>query len=88
MNPSGLSTEISESEEFQQHYRQMIARMRLRGFQLKTVNAYARELCRAWHYFAGKIEETNEDAWCRYFSILHEKGSWTMVKNARYGLAF
>jgi site-specific recombinase XerD len=78
----------SSGANFKQHYQMHLKHLKLKGFQPKTIDAYARAMRRIGEYFDDQVGELSEQQLTDYFSDLLESHSWSTVKLDLYGLQF
>jgi site-specific recombinase XerD len=80
-------TSLSESN-FKLNYQNHLKHLKLKGFQPKTIEAYARAIRRIGAYFDGQINDLSEQQLTDYFTDLLASHSWSAVKLDLYGLKF
>jgi len=74
--------------DFKRQYDTHLNRLRLKGLQPKTIEAYARAIRRIGAYFDHQIDDLSETQLTDYFTDLLESHSWSAVKLDLYGLKF
>ena len=80
--------ETSSEATFQQHYRQHLQHLKLKGLQPKTIEAYSRAIRRVGARFDHQIDDLSAQQLTDYFSELLASHSWSTVKLDLYGLQF
>lgn len=75
-------------QPFAAHYESLLKRMKLRGMQPKTIEAYSHGVRRAGAYFDYRIDDLNKDQLTDYFAQILDQLSWSMLKHDLYGLKF
>ena len=78
----------SSASDFKQNYQAHLQRLRLKGLQPKTIEAYSRAIRRIGEYFESDINTLSEQQLINYFHDLLESHSWSTVKLDLYGLKF
>jgi len=78
----------SSSSLFERHYQNHLKHLKLKGLQLKTVEAYSRAIRRVGDYFDRQIDNLSVAQLTDYFSDLVTSHSWSTVKLDLYGLKF
>jgi site-specific recombinase XerD len=78
----------SSSSLFERHYQNHLKHLKLKGLQLKTVEAYSRAIRRVGDYFDHQIDNLSVAQLTDYFSDLVTSHSWSTVKLDLYGLKF
>lgn len=78
----------STHEQFNHNYSRHCKRLKLHGFQPKTIDAYSRAIRRIGAYFDFQIEALSQDQLLDYFHDLLDRLSWSAVKLDLYGLKF
>ncbi len=76
----------SSKAEFKRNYQTHLKRLKLKGLQPKTIDAYSRSIRRIGAYFDHQINELSEQQLTEYFTDLLESHSWSAVKLDLYGL--
>ncbi len=80
-------TSSSESK-FKRKYQSHRKHLKLKGFQPKTREAYARAISRIGAYFDHQIDDLPDQQLTDYFTDLLDSHSWSAVKLDLYGLKF
>jgi integrase/recombinase XerD len=75
-------------QPFATHYNTLHNRLKLRGMQPKTIEAYSHGVRRAANYFEYQIDALTREQLADYFSNLVDEKSWSTVKHDLYGLKF
>jgi len=78
----------SSSSLFERHYQNHLKHLKLKGLQIKTVEAYSRAIRRVGDYFDHQIDNLSVAQLTDYFSDLVTSHSWSTVKLDLYGLKF
>ncbi len=78
----------SSKADFKRNYQTHLKRLKLKGLQPKTIEAYSRAIRRIGAYFNHQINELSEQQLTEYFTDLLESHSWSAVKLDLYGLKF
>lgn len=78
----------SSKPNFKQNYQTLLKHLKLKGLQLKTIEAYARAIRRIGAYFDHQIDDLWEQQLTDYFTDLLVSHSWSAVKLDLYGLKF
>jgi len=78
----------ASSSLFERHYQNHLKHLKLKGLQLKTVEAYSRAIRRVGDYFDHQIDNLSVAQLTDYFSDLVTSHSWSTVKLDLYGLKF
>ncbi len=78
----------SSEANFKCLYQTHLKRLKLKGLQPKTIEAYARAIRRIGGYFDHEIEALSERQLTDYFTALLDTHSWSAVKLDLYGLKF
>ena len=78
----------ASSSLFERHYQNHLKHLKLKGLQLKTVEAYSRAIRRVGDYFDRQIDNLSVAQLTDYFSDLVTSHSWSTVKLDLYGLKF
>ncbi len=73
---------------FAQNYERLIKRLKLRGMQPKTIEAYSHGVRRAGAHFNYRIDDLSKDQLTDYFAHILEQLSWSTLKHDLYGLKF
>ena len=73
---------------FKHDYETLLQHLRLKGLQLKTIEAYSRGIRRIGLYFEHQVYDLSEQQLIDYFSNLLSTHSWSAVKLDLYGLKF
>ena len=74
--------------QFNHYYALHCKHLKLKGYQPKTIEAYARAIRRIGAYFNNDLDNLTEDLLLDYFHQLLEHLSWSAVKLDLYGLKF
>lgn len=80
--------EPSIEQVFKQDYDTHLKHLRLKGYQPKTIDAYARGVRRVGDYFGYDIRDLSEEQLLDYFVDLLDSHSWSAAKLDLYGLKF
>ncbi len=72
--------------QFNHYYAQHCKHLKLKGYQPKTIDAYARAIRRIGAYFNYNLDDLTQDLLLDYFHQLLEHLSWSAVKLDLYGL--
>ena len=75
-------------KDFEHNYQNHLKRLKLKGMQPKTIEAYSLAVRRAGARFEYQIDALTEQQLTDYFSDLLETHSWSTVKHDLYGLKF
>lgn len=75
-------------QPFAQHYERLLKRLRLRGMQPKTIEAYSHGVRRAAVHFDYRIDDLSRDQLTDYFAQILDNLSWSTLKHDLYGLKF
>ena len=75
-------------QPFAQNYERLLKRLRLRGMQPKTIEAYSHGVRRAAAHFDYQIDDLNKDQLTDYFAGILDQLSWSTLKHDLYGLKF
>ena len=75
-------------QPFAQNYERLLKRLKLRGMQPKTIEAYSHGVRRAGAYFEYRIDDLSKDQLTDYFAGILEQLSWSTLKCDLYGLKF
>jgi site-specific recombinase XerD len=75
-------------QPFAQRYESLLKRLKLRGMQPKTIEAYSHGVCRAALHFDYRIDDLNKDQLTDYFAQILDELSWSTLKHDLYGLKF
>lgn len=75
-------------QPFAQNYDRLRKRLKLRGMQPKTIEAYSHGVRRAGAHFDYRIDDLNKDQLTDYFAGILEQLSWSTLKHDLYGLKF
>ena len=78
----------SSKSDFKQNYQTHLKHLKFKGFQPKTIQAYARAIRRVGEYFDKHIDDLSEAQLTDYFTDLLASHSWSSVKLDLYGLKF
>jgi len=73
---------------FKQNDQRHLKRLKLKGLQPKTIEAYSRAIRRIGAYFDYQIDDLSEPRLTDYFTDLLASHSWSAVKLDLYGLKF
>jgi len=76
------------SQPFAQNYERLHKRLRLRGMQPKTIEAYSHGVRRAAAHFDYQIDALSKDQLTDYFAQILDQLSWSTLKHDLYGLKF
>jgi site-specific recombinase XerD len=75
-------------QPFAQNYERLLKRLKLRGMQPKTIEAYSHGVCRAGAHFDYRIDALSKDQLTDYFTEVLDHLSWSTLKHDLYGLKF
>jgi len=75
-------------QPFAQNYERLLKRLKLRGMQPKTIEAYSHGVRRAGAHFDYQIDDLSKDQLTDYFAEILEQLSWSTLKHDLYGLKF
>lgn len=75
-------------QPFAQNYERLLKRLKLRGMQPKTIEAYSHGVRRAGEHFGYRIDDLSKDQLTDYFAEILEQLSWSTLKHDLYGLKF
>jgi integrase/recombinase XerD len=75
-------------QPFAQNYECLLKRLKLRGMQPKTIEAYSHGVRRAAAHFCYRIDDLSKDQLTDYFSLILDQLSWSTLKHDLYGLKF
>ena len=75
-------------QPFARNYESLLKRLKLRGMQPKTVEAYSHGVRRAGAHFDYRIDDLSKDQLTDYFAQILEQLSWSTLKHDLYGLKF
>ena len=75
-------------QPFARNYESLLKRMKLRGMQPKTIEAYSHGVRRAAAHFEYQIDELSKDQLTDYFALILDRLSWSTLKHDLYGLKF
>lgn len=75
-------------QPFAQNYERLLKRLRLRGMQPKTIEAYSHGVRRAGAHFVYQIDNLSKDQLTDYFAYILDQLSWSTLKHDLYGLKF
>ena len=75
-------------QPFSQNYERLLKRLKLRGMQPKTIEAYSHGVRRAAAHFDYCIDELCKDQLTDYFALILDQLSWSTLKHDLYGLKF
>lgn len=75
-------------QPFETHYNTLLKRLKLRGMQPKTIEAYSHGVRRAAAHFDHQIDDLNKDQLTDYFALILDQLSWSTLKHDLYGLKF
>ena len=75
-------------QPFEQSYNCLLKRLKLNGFQPKTIELYSHGVRRAGLYFEYRIDALTREQLTDYFSHIVDKFSWSTLKHDLYGLKF
>lgn len=75
-------------QPFETHYNTLLKRLKLRGMQPKTIEAYSHGVRRAAAHFYHQIDDLNKDQLTDYFALILDQLSWSTLKHDLYGLKF
>jgi site-specific recombinase XerD len=75
-------------QPFATHYNTLLKRLKLRGMQPKTIEAYSHGVRRAAAHFDYQIDALNKDQLTDFFALILEDLSWSTLKHDLYGLKF
>lgn len=78
----------SSHSHFNELYATHLKKLRLHGYQPKTMEAYGRGVRRIGDYFGHEITDLSHDQLTDYFDSLLTSHSWSAVKLDLYGLKF
>nr|VFJ45222.1 MAG: Phage integrase, N-terminal SAM-like domain [Candidatus Kentron sp. DK]VFJ68337.1 MAG: Phage integrase, N-terminal SAM-like domain [Candidatus Kentron sp. DK] len=77
-----------EEQNFKHNYQTHLKRMKLKGLQPATIDAYSRAILRIGAHFQYQLDNLSEAQLTDYFSELLDSRSWSTVKLDLYGLKF
>ena len=83
-----MHIETPNDPQFNSFYTKHCKYLKLKGIQLKTVDAYSRAIRRIGAYFDGKLDNLSLNQLLDYFHNLLDSHSWSAVKLDLYGLRF
>ena len=75
-------------QPFAWNFERLLKRLKLRGMQPKTIEAYSHGVRRAGAHFSYQIDDLNKDQLTDYFAHILEQLSWSTLKHDLYGLKF
>lgn len=75
-------------QPFARHYDSLLKRLKLRGMQPKTIEAYSHGVRRAAAHFDYQIDALSKDQLTDYFAGILDQLSWSTLKHDLYGLKF
>jgi len=75
-------------QPFARHYESLLKRLKLRGMQPKTIEAYSHGVRRAGAHFDYQIDDLSKDQLTDYFALILDQLSWSTLKHDLYGLKF
>ena len=75
-------------QPFAQPYESLLKRLKLRGMQPKTIEAYSHGVRRAAAHFDYRIDDLNKNQLTDYFAQILDQLSWSTLKHNLYGLKF
>jgi len=75
-------------QPFAQNYDRLLKRLKLRGMQPKTIEAYSHGVRRAAAHFDYQIDDLSKDQLTDYFALILDHLSWSTLKHDLYGLKF
>ncbi|MGC2165709.1 MAG: site-specific integrase [Gallionella sp.] len=75
-------------QPFARHYECLLKRLKLRGMQPKTIEAYSHGVRRAGAHFDYRIDDLSKDQLTDYFALILDQLSWSTLKHDLYGLKF
>jgi site-specific recombinase XerD len=75
-------------QPFAQNYECLLKRLKLRGMQPKTIEAYSHGVRRAGAHFDYRIDDLSKDQLTDYFALILDQLSWSTLKHDLYGLKF
>lgn len=75
-------------QPFAQNYERLLKRLKLRGMQPKTIEAYSHGVRRAGAHFDYCIDDLSREQLTDYFAGVLDQLSWSTLKHDLYGLKF
>ncbi|NOQ77748.1 MAG: hypothetical protein GQ475_08180 [Methylococcaceae bacterium] len=78
----------SIESKYNPYYSLHCKRLKLKGLQPKTIEAYSRGIRRIAAYFDGHLDDLSQEQLLDYFHDLLDRLSWSTVKLDLYGLKF
>lgn len=75
-------------QPFARNYESLLKRLKLRGMQPKTIEAYSHGVRRAAAHFGYRIDGLSKDQLTDYFAQILDQLSWSTLKHDLYGLKF
>ena len=75
-------------QPFARNYESLLKRLKLRGMQPKTIEAYSHGVRRAGAHFDYRIDDLSKGQLTDYFALILDQLSWSTLKHDLYGLKF